>query len=300
MSVDGTFRAIRDVRNWILGIGLVTSTWIMVFLNAIAYSRMPPDMPLPDLVADVVPAFAYLRSTSYMRFQPTEMVLYPIIVATVLVAFVFWEAIDLRRPFLVYIYGCITRFVMFSVTSMPPACVGYPGCPCAATPWFSIGRELPRWRLALSYLLAAGHPTAVKIPQCGDLIVSGHTMTLWVMVLFLLDSFKRLFEARVYSAMRLAVLLPIAVILFGIVAIRNHWGIDVWLATLVTVGGWYVMSGLRMIAAIEGNSDISSRSWIVRVVAWFDEHPYERTPVRRENLPLGASVAGGFESTGVV
>jgi len=252
---------------------LLASTFITIFLmnvcNAFAYRRMPTDAPLPDVVADSWKQFGYLRnSKSYMKHQPADLLSITLTVICSVLGIFKWNTINVPKLAMVYICSLYLRMLFFSVTGLPPPCIGYPNCPCAVKPWSSIAANHSIPKIAFVYTFAIGLFVG-EIPQCGDLTMSGHTIYLWVLGLFIIDSLTKFMSPK---ALVLAKIPLICVLLFvscTIVFIRNHYAIDVVLAIVYVNMLWKLYSLGQVFLSISQEPFSSSR--IGKILKWLEK-----------------------------
>ena len=91
----------------------------------------------------------------------------------------FWpEASNARKALGIYSALCVFRAISFLITSLPAPCGGLAKCPCADPEQLQLLHNARSMTVGLKWLASLGiFPCGY--PQCGDLIVSGHTMLLW-------------------------------------------------------------------------------------------------------------------------
>ena len=151
---------------------------LMTALNAYAASRMPLGSLLPDAAHPAFPIAGTLRNESLGTFQLGHL---GCIINGAIVT-VCWlakpHAMDGRRGFVVWATVAWLRALAFTLTSRPAPCLGLPRCPCADPEVIIIIirqiATVATWRIALAWAL--GMRIAAQYPQCGDLIISGHTV----------------------------------------------------------------------------------------------------------------------------
>lgn len=226
------FLKVVNVRSISLLAWTLITIYIMNCFNALAYSRMPTRDPLPDIFADHWGNYAFLRgSKNYMSSQPADMLSLSLTASTILITALRWDIVNVRK--LAYVYNvCLAlRIIFFSVTGLPPACIGYPNCPCAVTPYSTIAKHYSIPKIAFIYSFAVGLFLG-SMPQCGDLAMSGHTIYLWVLTLYITDAFEKVFSGKILMLIKIVVYLLLIFVTITIILIRNHYTIDILLATV--------------------------------------------------------------------
>ncbi|OHT05425.1 hypothetical protein TRFO_26843 [Tritrichomonas foetus] len=232
------FRAFFSKRSMFLFAWFVFAIYSMNICNAYVYSRMPIESPLPDILADSWKNYAYLRkSKTYMSRQPADSLSVVLTASCILVAIFRWDIINVPKLAFTYNICLHLRVLFFSVTGLPPACIGYPNCPCAVVPYATISRLYSVPKIAFIYSFALGLFLG-SVPQCGDLTMSGHTIYLWVLALFLTDALDKIFTGRILILIKLIIYVLLLFVTLTIILIRNHYTIDILLATIFTNMLW--------------------------------------------------------------
>ena len=217
---------------------VAAAIWIMNLCNAFVYSRLPLEGPLPDLVADSYKNYGYLRGNAeYMSSQPADMLLGFLTVSSILSTILFYDPSNCRKLGVVYSICLHLRSFFFMVTGLPPTCIGYPQCRCAVTPYKAVTKGYSLPMVATFYTLAFG-VFLDRIPQCGDLTMSGHTVYIWSFALYFLENMERILSRSLFLLLKTVIYLMIGIAIITIVLIRNHYTIDIVLATVFTNLVW--------------------------------------------------------------
>jgi membrane-associated phospholipid phosphatase len=112
-----------------------------------------------------------------------------------------------------------------------------------------------------------------KVPQCGDLTMSGHTIYLWVLALFFMETVSKVLKGFVLVLLKLVVVVLLLVVLLTIVLIRNHYTIDVVLATVFTNAFWLLYIGFDHLSRMSNKEFV--QSIIGRIFRSIEEVPIE-------------------------
>jgi hypothetical protein len=251
----------------ILGWTLCT-IYIMNCFNAFVYSRMPTGASLPDLIADAWNDYSRLRgSPSYMHSQPADMLSIFLTGLSIFSLVFFWEKTNVRKLGAVYNVSLHLRTLFFTVTGLPPACINAPNCPCAVTPWSKIARSYSVAKVAFIYTFAMGL-FLNEVPQCGDLTMSGHTIYLWVLALFCMETISGVFGGCVVFLIKLVIVVLLLLVAMTIILIRNHYTIDVVLSTVFTPLFWMLYTGMQYLTHMDWKP--FKTSLIGKVFTWID------------------------------
>jgi hypothetical protein len=243
-------RSFFNRRSLALLLWTVAAIYVMNLFNAFAYSRMPVQESLPDVVADSWRGFSRLRANdSYMRNQPADLLSIFLTIASVLSLMAFWDKANVRKLAVVYNVSLHIRTVLFTVSGLPPTCIGTPKCPCAVIPWAVVAQNYSIPSVAFKYTFGLGL-FLDTVPQCGDLTMSGHTIYLWVLALFCLETVSRVFSGPIVGLLKLVVAAMVLLMTATIILIRNHYTIDIVLGTVFTNLLWVLYSGMEHLAMI--------------------------------------------------
>ena len=218
------------------------SIWVMNLFNAFVYSRLPISGALPDVVADSYKAYGNLRDNkAYMGKQPADMLSFFLAACAILSTVLFFDRVNARKLGIVYSLCLHLRTLFFTVTGLPPTCIGYPNCPCAVTPYRKVAQEYSMPMVATIYSFALGL-FLDRFPQCGDLTMSGHTVYIWVVALYFLENMERVLKGYTLFLMKAVIYLMVLLATLTIILIRNHYTIDIVLATAFTNIMWMAYS----------------------------------------------------------
>jgi hypothetical protein len=258
-------------RSMVLFFWAVFSVYMMNIFNAFVYSRMPVDYSLPDIIMDAFPAYGRLRgSGSYMKNQPADMLSVFLTVSSSLVLIIFWEKTNVRKLGVVYCLSVHLRTILFTVTGLPPPCIGYPNCPCSTIPWASVSEKYSVPKIAFIYTFAMGLFLG-SVPQCGDLTMSGHTIYLWVLALFFLETMSRVTNNFLFFLIKLVIYLSLLFVTVTIVLIRNHYTIDIVLATTFVNMFWWWYGQCEDLVDMKWGPFVNT--WFGKVFIWITEKP---------------------------
>lgn len=263
------FKAFFSVRSILLLLWTVLTIYIMNIFNAFAYSRMPTREAIPDIVANSCKNCAYLRgSKTYMSFQPADMLSVVLTVSSILITILRWDIVNVPKLAYVYNVSLIVRILFFTVTGLPPACIGYPNCPCGAIPYSTISRNYSILKIAFIYTFALGLFLG-NIPQCGDLAMSGHTIYLWVLALYIIDALNIIFSGKILALIKILMYFLLVFVTITIILIRNHYTIDILFATVFVNLTWTLYSWMAVLTRIKHYS--FKKSLQGKIIEWFEK-----------------------------
>ena len=232
--------------------------------------RMPTNQRLPDLLGDAVPYYGNLRaSAAYMKHQPADILSVTLTVGASLSLIYWWPWGNVRKLGVVYCLSINLRTLFFTVTGLPPPCINYPKCPCATIPYQQAAGNLSAPAIAFFYTFAMGLFLG-NMPQCGDLTMSGHTIYLWVLALFILDILNVAFQNNpcILIMIKIAIYLLLFLVCAAIVLIRNHYTIDVVLAIVFVNILWQIYSWLQNLVR-DGTEEFKS-SIYSKIMLWLE------------------------------
>jgi hypothetical protein len=280
------YKSFFHPRSLLLLAWTVTAIYIMNIFNAYAYSRMHVHESLPDLLADSGNSFSRLRaSDSYMRKQPADLFSVFLTVSSIFCLIVFWDCANVRKLAVVYNFSVHLRTLFFAITGLPPTCIGAPNCPCAVIPWGIVAQNRSIANIAFKYTFGLGL-FLNEVPQCGDLTMSGHTVYLWVLALFCLETLSRVFSGWTITLIRFALALTVSAMVATIVLIRNHYTIDILIGTVFTILFWVLYTGLEHLAKIQSRKFVDSP--IGALFLWIEAPAVDGRPREGDApVPLG-------------
>lgn len=158
---------------------------------------------------------------------------------------------------------------------MPAPCAGLPNCPCADPKELDRLRSLNPLKIALTWTFGFG--MFAKLPQCGDLIVSGHTMFMWQTSRWIMEVTQRILPTWFSFLVKLASYYTFLTGICYITLSRNHYTIDIWFGFIISEACFYIYGMLE-----EKVEDASNNQFMVRVLRWFEtrkipilKEPYE-------------------------
>ncbi|EAY19957.1 hypothetical protein TVAG_402110 [Trichomonas vaginalis G3] len=155
---------------------------------------------------------------------------------------------------------------------MPAPCAGLPNCPCADPKELDRLRSLNPLKIALTWTFGFG--MFAKLPQCGDLIVSGHTMFMWQSSRWIMETTSRMLPTLGSTFVKLGSLYTFLIGICYITLSRNHYTIDIWFGFLLSEGCYYLYGLLE-----ERVDDANNNSIPVKILRWFETRKY---PIMKE------------------
>lgn len=264
-----------------LYIFVFSSVIFMNILNALAAQRIPAaNRPLSDFIHDRFMVSKCLRTniTKAISQISNDFILFQIFLLF-FILFVFPKYLDFRRAVLIFGCICIIRAIAFIVTSLPIPCAGEPNCPCADLANIRALKDGNAFRIAMSWLFGLG--MFLKYPQCGDLIISGHTISIW------------LFTRTICAALGEALQRPFNWLVMGflytfsfftmmyIVMSKNHYSIDVWFGFIITELFWSHYNALLKLSMLPPKP---SDSFCVKLVRWIEKRPSKRALIVNQKM----------------
>lgn len=297
------FRHLFTVRSFAIFFWGAAAVFIMNIFNAITYSRMPLGSPLPDCAADSWKEFGFLRANKkLMSHQPTDLYSFLIIFLTSVTGLIFFKYVNVRRFGICYAVCVHFRTILFTVTDLPPPCIGYPNCPCSYTLYEDVKKNYSNLQIAFKYTFGGGI-WLNAVPQCGDLAMSGHTIFIWLLTFVFLNTMKGALEERptILACIRIVFFTMLTIITAYIIFIRNHYTIDILLAVVYTVLVWYVYELGVIKLAVEPKQFV--KTWFGRFMQWA-EKDYDKMGVADEpdveELIVDTSISQSDNEIGII
>lgn len=265
----------------LLAIHLVSSVVIMMLCNAVAAKRMPISKQLPDLIQDHFYIADELRNAADSPFIISNVVVLVQIPLLVLFIFGFPHYFNIRR--FVFIYGvlCCIRTVSFLITSLPAPCTGAPRCPCSDPKVIQNFSEGSAVKIAFTWLFGLG--IFLKYPQCGDLIISGHTMWLWITTRSLCSVMTQLIPKPISWLANSALITLTLIAMCYIILAKNHYSIDVWFGFVLTEMLFLFYNSLWGQAIHPPNDN---DSLLVRLIRFLETRPPKRILIQTKKMQL--------------
>lgn len=215
----------------ILSIYLAIGVLTMVLVNGLAAQRIPIANPLPDIIQEHFYVADYLRKNSD-SFQISNILVLIQIFLLIVSVLTVPQYLNVRRFVLIYSTLCLVRSISFLLTSLPAPCAGAPNCPCADPEIINQFKKGNPIKISLTWLFGLG--MFLKLPQCGDLIISGHTMWLWLASRTICSVIEYALP-RPFNWLAITLLITFTLItMCYIILSKNHYSIDVWFAFLLT------------------------------------------------------------------
>lgn len=265
-----------------LGVYLVSAILLMLTLNAVAAQRMPIANALPDLIQDHFNISHYLRlNVAEKSFQFSNIIV--LIQVFLLISYFLFvpQYVNARRLAFIYASLCVIRTVSFIVTSLPAPCSGFPKCPCSDPDVIKFIKKQNPVKVGLTWLFGLG--MFLVMPQCGDLIISGHTMWLWLTSRTCCSVIKYVVP-RPFNWLASCFLFTLTIItMIYIILARNHYSIDVWFGFVFTELLWTLYNSYwaRSIA-----SPLPSDSLLLRFIRWIETRPPNRVLMQTRRMAL--------------
>lgn len=237
---------------------------------------MPIGRALPDVAHEVFPVGDQLRrSPQFGMFQFSNIACLVNGLSLVIALIIRPEHMSIRKPLVVYATVAYLRAVAFTVTGLPAPCAGLANCPCADAETIKKIKERNPLLVGIGWLIGAG--IYLQSPQCGDLIISGHTMWLWLSWKMMKDLIDRLFREpfdRLFRYVTLALVLPSMIY---IIIVRNHYSVDVFFGWLLIEGLWTAYSAAEVGAKKPRKL---TDMWLIKLVRWIETRQTPLAPRR--------------------
>ncbi|KAH0794890.1 phosphatidylcholine:ceramide cholinephosphotransferase 2-like isoform X6 [Histomonas meleagridis] len=251
----------------------------MVYLNALTAQRMPETTALPDYLHEKFSIAKSLRESKYYgNYQISNIAC--IINGITLISFFFTarDSFNVRRIVIIYATLCYIRAVSFFLTTMPAPCTGTTKCPCSEHKALTDLKHANPFMIAFSWLFGLG--MFLTHPQCGDLVISGHTMFLWLSTLGILDVIRIKIPTPFKQLMSASWVMFIMVSLLFIIISRNHYSIDVWFGFIFPQMFWMLYkAGQNSLKFKPGNND----SCLLELLRWIEYRKFQLIDDEEQN-----------------
>lgn len=257
-----------------------SSVIFMVLLNAVAAQRVPIAYPLPDVIHNrfMVSKCIRIKITKAISQISNDFILLQIFLLFFLL-FVFPQYFDFRRSVLIYGFICIIRAISFLLTSLPIPCTGEPNCPCADRANIKALQRGNPLKIAMSWLFGLG--MFLKYPECGDLIISGHTICIWLFTRTICNSFNYALE-RPFNWLVSGFMYTFSFFAMGyIILSKNHYSIDVWFGFIITECFWNIYNAFLKLSLLPPKQD---DPFYIRLIRWVETRPPKRVVIINEKL----------------
>lgn len=262
---------------------LLFAFYFMNFMNAVAAQKMPSYAAVPEIIHDKFKISPAIRSSaSFGPFQFSNVATIIMGLILLLLQVFFPQYFNVRKGCLIFTLCTIIRAFSIFVTTLPPPCAGLPKCPCSNADAVQRLKDASPFRVALSWTIGFGMFS--KYPQCGDLIISGHSIFLWLGMHILLEAIGLRFNRPFSSLISGFLVIMTLIILDYIVITRSHFTIDVVLAALITEMIWYSYTQIQKRLKLEPNA---SDSFFLKMVKWNETRvvePEQTEEVVQENI----------------
>ena len=213
---------------------VVTLSWffgmilVMALFNAYASINMPLGQVLPDFVHKLFPNIgAEIRSDpAFSKMQFSNLLCTVGILSFFIMHCFSGDTTNGRKIFTVYGTLCVFRMLAFALTLFPAPCTGLPNCPCSDEKTILRLRNESPLKVAVSWVFGLGMYS--QYPQCGDLIVSGHTMFMWMTFKWHYEVARRLVRRTSANTIYLLLITMFLLAISYITLARNHYTVDIW------------------------------------------------------------------------
>lgn len=242
-----------DPQTYFIAFVFPFSILLMTYVNAVAAQRMPITSALPDIVHEMFPYAEIIRnSPSFTVLQPSNIVC--LVFAGFLIAsgIALWNYANIRKWLFIYSVMCLIRALSFLVTSLPAPCSGFPNCPCSDPDVIKSLNDVNSAHIAFSWAIGLGMFS--PYPQCGDLIISGHTMYLALAFDCLSELYDSAFPYSLTFLLKASLRLMYILSLGYIIVARNHYSIDVVLGLLLERSCWFIYTSLQKEVKTDGGN----------------------------------------------
>ncbi|OHT12764.1 hypothetical protein TRFO_17310 [Tritrichomonas foetus] len=258
---------IQDVVNIIF---LAISTFTMMLFNAFAAQRVPEVPALPDLIHDKFHVANALRlDSSYGSFQFSNIAVMTLSIMIICFFLAYPRMFNFRKMIFIYSILAIVRAFSFLVTTLPPPCAGVANCPCADSNVLKSLREEKAIVIASAWLFGLG--MFLKYPECGDLIISGHTMFIWLAARTVMDMVTKTIPNPLRCLICGSILALVITAMVYIIISRNHYTIDVWFGFLFPETLWILYSTLQVTASYPPSIEDSV---LTKLIRWMEKRKY--------------------------
>ena len=277
------------LQNIFMVIFYLTVLAVSLLLNALAAQRMPMTGRLPDLLQERLNIGNTLRSNTDAKTQFHNIYVSSLII--IISTSLIWAngCVNVRKFFFLHGLMFALRAIAFTVTNLPAPCSGLSNCPCADPDIIKFLNQKGILAISSAWLFGVG--MFMKYPQCGDLIISGHTATITIVLLHLKEIITRRFSPRICNILTFVNLPPLLYTLVYIIAAHNHYTVDVFFGLTMT----YLVH--QLYTSIERHFDRGDNntydSFLYRFIYWYEtrdfhinKKPYEETrPIESSSSP---------------
>lgn len=251
----------------------------MLTLNVFASYSMTISEPLPDIIHQNFPIAKAIRTSSVGAFQLSNLIAVIQLGAAFIVEFVAPDYLNVRRIVVLWSSLAILRSFAFMSTGLPAPCSGYPNCPCADPTTIENIRSKTLLEVASNWLFSFGLYPA--IPQCGDLIISGHTMWIWLSARTCCSSINHIIR-KPFNYFISGFIYTLAFLSLGYITMsRNHYTIDVIFGYLFPELFWIIYNLFQAKAMKPAKP---SDSTLVKIVRWIERRPPYRQIIQNKKL----------------
>jgi hypothetical protein len=253
-----------------LFIWILCTLGLMTLVNALASRNMPLFDRLPDRTHDRFAVASQIRQSPWFgTFQISNIICMGLGLLAFIVLVLFPYKVNVRRVLAIYGTLCVLRPISFYVTSLPAPCAGLANCPCADPEVIWALRNANPLVMAFGYMFGLG--IFLRYPECGDLIISGHMMFMWLIMKFLHSGLKNGLRPSVATFVNLLISETVMIAAVYIIISRNHYSVDVVLAIILTEILWTAYCSAQSSARRPASR---GDFWLVKVVRWIETRQY--------------------------
>ncbi|EAX86846.1 hypothetical protein TVAG_458580 [Trichomonas vaginalis G3] len=264
-----------ELQDWVFIGFFIFSIVSMTVFNAIAAQRMPITNSLPDIIHERFQCGERIRgSPDFKKTQFSNLLCALLIPALVVLAYSVPEVTNNRKVFILYAIMCWARGMAFTVTSLPAPCSGLSNCPCADPKSIAYINTFNPLMVAVIWVFGLG--MFAPIPQCGDLIVSGHTMFMVLTFKWFVEVSRRIVRKSTVRIVQFHCAFTFFLAISYIILARNHYTVDVFFGWLISETFYELYAYLEKKAVFTSN-----KSLLVRFVRWFE---IRELPIYRKNF----------------
>jgi len=180
---------IKNGRTLFLVVFFILVFVITNILTVYTYKTMPTKKSLPDIISDNWLSFAQIRSVSPISVVAiTNLITICLLITGLYYTFQKFNVANCRKAVFLFTIANIIRCLFFLSTQLSPPCVGYSDCNCANEKYENVVNNTGYFKMVLTYVFTFGQGTD-KIPNCGDLMMSGSITLQWTLGLYILETF---------------------------------------------------------------------------------------------------------------
>ncbi|OHT05965.1 hypothetical protein TRFO_26112 [Tritrichomonas foetus] len=212
---------------------LAILTYILTnFCNVYTFYQQPKSRSLPDIIADLWPSFALLRSGQFVIFFHLSTIITIVLFSlSCYFTFYYFNFANIKKSIFICIISCLFRMTFILSTQLPPPCTGFSECQCAELSYTKLRNEHSSLYIAFVYALTFGLGTS-NVPACGDLMMSGHTTLQLCLGMYFIDLMRYIVSEAKFRAVRIVVFTLIILSSVSAILIRKEYSISASLSAV--------------------------------------------------------------------